>query len=1007
MADRTNSGRVSSARTQSIWLLLALVIAPVVGSGQSTPRENRAAGLRLAAILLSLASNDRTQAEAILRDNTKLNTYAFRAKIAHEADLERDRHGFTRSLFLYDIAIQASRLSNDAGTLAICLYSAGIICARAGDTQRAEACYLESARVSSAQNLASLYSSNLDALADLYMGCGEYEKAKEISEKRIAYSLSLSSDYGTVPLDGRAGALAALGAISEWEGDHISALRLLRESLGVTLSERAPNFEKTVADRWSDLGWVYYSMGDYGRAMESYGKALELSQAIGYKEGLCPAILSLALVYLEEADYQKAEELSNQGLQIARELKDKLTEAGALGDLGYAYQRQGDYPQAERYFTEAVGLARTLPDSGTTIQIIEGLGTVYQGKGQYDVALQYYSEALKSAERIHLEMEQFELTWRKADAYLAMADYDKVIELCDAAVKLDSEMAQPDFSYLALTSRGEAYLAKGEYALAARDLSEAIDKAELIRGKVGGREAERASFLDRKLRPYQLMVDLLVAQNKPEEALAYSEHAKGRALLDALQAGRPAISEGMNSAERNQEAELNNRISTLNFELLRQYQKKEPDQSTIGVLKQRLAKARLDYDSFLDRIYSANPDLRTNRGESATFSAQEVAPLLAARNAAAVEFVVREQKTHIFVLTSTGGGKTQVQSFTSTIGSKALSAKVREFRDRIAAQGLGIDKLSAELFEMLLGPAKDALQGKSTIVLVPDGPLWELPFQALRERDGRYLIEDHSVFYVASLGVLKEMMNRKSGTVPPAPASAQDAASQGPGGDMGLLLAFGNPTISAATAHRSQMVHRDAKLSPLPDAEREANVLRDLYGASNSRIYVRGAASKQNAEKDMGRFRILHFATHGILDNDSPLYSQLILSVGGDDASQDGFLEAREIMGMNLKADIAVLSACDTARGAVTGGQGVIGMSWAFFVAGCPTTVVSQWNVESRSTTELMIEFHRNLRAGNLNSERIGGSAEALRQAALTMLKSKEYRHPFYWAGFVVMGDGW
>lgn len=195
--NRTNSARVSSVRTQTVWLLLALVIAPVVGSGQSAPQDNRAAGLRLAAALLSIASNDRAQADALLRQNPRLNTYAFRVRIMHEADLERDRRGFARSLFLYDIAIQASRLSDDTDTLAACLNSMGDICGETGDFQKAEECYLESARISSQRNLASLYVANLGALADMYTARGEYEKAKEFCEKRLTYSLSLSSDYGS------------------------------------------------------------------------------------------------------------------------------------------------------------------------------------------------------------------------------------------------------------------------------------------------------------------------------------------------------------------------------------------------------------------------------------------------------------------------------------------------------------------------------------------------------------------------------------------------------------------------------------------------------------------------------------------------------------------------------------------------------------------------------------------------------------------------------------------
>ena len=157
----------------------------------------------------------------------------------------------------------------------------------------------------------------------------------------------------------------------------------------------------------------------------------------------------------------------------------------------------------------------------------------------------------------------------------------------------------------------------------------------------------------------------------------------------------------------------------------------------------------------------------------------------------------------------------------------------------------------------------------------------------------------------------------------------------------------------------------------------------------------------------MSRFRVLHFATHGILDGMNPLYSHVVLSRSASDSSEDGLLEAREIMQMDLKADLVVLSACQTGRGRISRGEGVVGMSWALFVAGCPTSVVSQWNVESNSTTRLMIEFHRALLSLNQGSNRVSGSAEALRQAALKMLKTPGFSAPVLWAGFIVVGDGW
>jgi CHAT domain-containing protein len=199
----------------------------------------------------------------------------------------------------------------------------------------------------------------------------------------------------------------------------------------------------------------------------------------------------------------------------------------------------------------------------------------------------------------------------------------------------------------------------------------------------------------------------------------------------------------------------------------------------------------------------------------------------------------------------------------------------------------------------------------------------------------------------------------------------------------------------------------DEDLAPLPDAERQVNGLGQIYGTTRSRIYTGPDASEARVKTEAGGYRILQLAAHGILNDADPMYSHIVLSQSVDQ-KEDGLLEAWEMMNLNLDADMVVLSACETARGRVGAGEGVIGMSWALFIAGSPTTVVSQWKVDAASTTELMLEFHRRLNPAAAGRARPSGSkSEALRQAALRLLKSPQYRHPFYWAGFVIVGDAW
>jgi CHAT domain-containing protein len=266
------------------------------------------------------------------------------------------------------------------------------------------------------------------------------------------------------------------------------------------------------------------------------------------------------------------------------------------------------------------------------------------------------------------------------------------------------------------------------------------------------------------------------------------------------------------------------------------------------------------------------------------------------------------------------------------------------------------------------------------------------------------LIEDYSTYYAPSLTVLSEIVKKRASKMPLASTSnavpAKSASFPRP-----TLLAFGNPTLGRADESSASAL-RDDSLSSLPEAEREVKAIADKYGHENSKVFVGESAREETAKSEMGGYKVLHFATHSILDNQGPMYSRIVLSQGGSNPNEDGLLEAWEIANLDLNADIVVLSACQTARGEIRKGEGVIGLSWAFFVAGCPATVVSQWKVESAGTTEMMIGFHNNLLSTMSPSNGITGKAEALRGAALKMLKSDKYRDPFYWASFVVVGDG-
>jgi CHAT domain-containing protein len=297
-----------------------------------------------------------------------------------------------------------------------------------------------------------------------------------------------------------------------------------------------------------------------------------------------------------------------------------------------------------------------------------------------------------------------------------------------------------------------------------------------------------------------------------------------------------------------------------------------------------------------------------------------------------------------------------------------LTRDIESFREKLARRDLSYREAGGRLYRRLLAPFGSELRRARLLVIAPDGPLWNLPFQALIDGNGRYLIETHAVFYAPSLTWLR--------------GQSRLAVPSG----SHRLLAMGDPDTAAA-----------------PDTARQVQELARFYGAANSKVLLGADASRTNWQQEAPNFRILHLATHAIFNSANPMYSYLVFSGKTD---SDKVLEARDVLKMNLHSDLVVLSACETGRGRVSMGEGLVGMTWAFLLAGARTTVVSQWKADSASTTQLMIAMHGFL-APALADGPMYGRARSLQKAALAVMRTPEYSHPFYWAGFVMVGNGY
>jgi CHAT domain-containing protein len=674
-------------------------------------------------------------------------------------------------------------------------------------------------------------------------------------------------------------------------------------------------------------------------------------------------------------------------------LGDKFRSNYTRDNIGNVYKALGNYAQALEQYQKSMAIREAIGDKAGIARSLHNLGNVQMVQGDYAQALKYLQQSLAISEPMGDNDADSDTLNDMGYASKLQGNYAQALDFAGRAMVLAK---QYDHSFEISRSQnlaGLSYRGLNQFTAARQAFGEAIATIETMRAQVAGGAQDQQHFFEKSLDPYQSMIELLVDQKEFSAALGYAERAKARVLLDVLRSGRIDVTKAMTGAEQDQERGFNNQLVSLNTQISRENRRSQPDPARLNDLKAQLQKARLDYEAFQTGLYAAHPELKTQRGETEALTPEQTRALLPDSRSALLEYVVTDERTYLFALTvNAAGTTTELKVYPLAIKQKELEGRVARFRETLASGSPGFRQPASELYDLLLKPAAAQLQGRTALVIVLDGALWELPFQTLQPGPNRYLIEDSAIAYAPSLTALREMNKLRD--------RKKDGVSSP------TLLAFGNPAIGPQNFSRAEPVLMDAKFDALPEAERQVDEIKQIYGAAKTKVYIGAEATESHAKAEAGSYRILHFATHGILNDSSPMYSQLLLAQSEADTKEDGLLEAWEIMKLDLKADLVVLSACETARGRVGTGEGMIGLSWALFIAGSPTSILSQWKVDSASTTELMVEFHRQLKAQLANPADSFSAARALREADLKLLRSERYRHPFYWAGFVVTGKG-
>jgi CHAT domain-containing protein len=817
----------------------------------------------------------------------------------------------------------------------------------------------------------------------IYQAEGNVDKAIELCHKSMTLCDELKDEEGYYR------ALSNLGDFYIFVGRLDEALKIFQGQLKEA-EEKKNKFRRAYALAY--IGDIYNDLCNFDRALNNYQISLKLFEEMDDKYQIALSLSLIAKVYSSQNNYEQALNYYKNSLEQFEQLDNKLEISRILFDIGYSiYYVQGNYDKALDYFQQSFSLSFPTGNPLYIGQGMHGLGLINRLQGNYDKALEIFQNNLTFARLANFKFGIVITLNEIANLYISQGKFEKAFEFSQQATEIAREMAFLDLLWQTKLTTGIAYRDLNKFEQSRQAFDESIKAIESMRNQTVGGEQAKLSFFQNKIAPYHEMVSLLFKES-PSESFTYAERAKARVILDVLRSGKIDITKSMSPQEQEQEQKINNEIVSINSQLYREKQREQSNKERITDLENRLERARLELEGFQTRLYAAHPELRAERTEVQPISLEETQTLMPDAQSALLEFVISEDKTYLFVITQEQRS-INLKTYTLEIKRKELEEKVNRFRRMLAEKDLAFRKPARELYTLLLEPAKEQLKGRTTLVIVPEGVLWELPFQVLHPAQTRYLLEDHTIFYTPSLTALREMIKlRRKGN---------DGSKSSE-----TLLAIGNPAFGIKAKERVESVLLGGKLESLPGTEEQIRGLARLYRKTHSKFYTGQDASEERVKADAGNYKILQFATHGILNNRNPMYSHLVLAQSANNNDEDGLLEGREIVQMGLQAEMAVLAACETARGRVGAGEGIIGLSWAFFVAGCPTTVVSQWKVEDMATKDLMLEFHRLLRLRNRNVKSPITKAAALRQAELKMMRTMSIPHPFYWAGFVIIGDG-
>jgi CHAT domain-containing protein/tetratricopeptide (TPR) repeat protein len=774
----------------------------------------------------------------------------------------------------------------------------------------------------------------------------------------------------------RGDALQLAAQLAAETGDQEAAIRLYETVLEVRRAAADDTGEALAAN---NLGNLYQDQGRYDAATRLLERSAALREQLGDGGERATTLANLGRLELEMGKVETARDRFEQAIELARQAHHRDIEAGAHHALGKALLKMGRPAEARAHLATALDL-QPGPERGRALTLTT-LGVALRRLDDPDQAHAAYLEALAIFRDQGDAREEAQALHNLGYLELYGGDGKRALELLDEALQRFGRVADPMGEVQTRLVRAQALRGTGDLPAARREALLAVSEIERWRSR-SWRLAARAAYFASRQEFYDFLIDVLMemdarapAAGWDAEALQIAERARARSLLDALAAGGDDPRGGSGSRLLEEEWELERRITAQE-----QWARRRAEEAATG------EQLRAAGDTLGDALRPLQLHLETVRAEiraeSPRWAALTQPQPLSARQiqeqldgeTLLLEYRLGERQSTLWAVT-----RERLESYGLPAGRAEIEAAVRRTHGLLRGsysrkRGIPAQQELDQLATLLLSPVADRLAGKR-LVVVADGALQYLPFAALPipAGGGEPLLARHQIVALPSASALAEL-RRRTERRPPAPR---------------WLWVLADPAFGD-------------RFAPLPRTLDEAHALIALTPAGDTELVAGVQASRQAViAGGLDRFRILHFATHGVFEAGSAGGSRLILAQVDAEGSplDEGLLSLADIYRLELSADLVVLSACETALGEEIRGEGLVGLTQGFFHAGAGRVVVSLWSVPDRVTAELMEHFYRGM------LERHLPPPEALRQAQQAIRLQAPWSAPYYWAGFLLQGE--